>query len=163
MDSILTRSFGESEPWKNRAYFFICIIDITGREVMHNWFMLTNCSHFNTWQYGHRWQSFHKTDKLPKVELTISELIKTIPFSEFLQSLITIRAYKRGASLKVLLLLYWLWLKPGLSSQWSIVQGFIRDFFCIGFVWLSSQREVSQTKLMQTKSHTKLCTRKTRH
>ena len=48
MDSILTRSFGESEPWKNRAYFFICIIDITGREVMHNWFMLTNCSHFNT-------------------------------------------------------------------------------------------------------------------
>ena len=133
MDSILTRSFGESEPWKNRAYFFICIIDITGREVMHNWFMLTNCSHFNTWQYGHRWQSFHKTDKLPKIESTSSELIKTIPFSEFLQSLITIRAYKWGASLKVLLLFYWLWLKPSLSSKWS----FVWDFVYIGCVWLT--------------------------
>ena len=46
MDAISTGSFGKSEPWKNRAYFFICIIDITGGEVMHNWFKITNCSHF---------------------------------------------------------------------------------------------------------------------
>ena len=50
-------------------------------------------------------------------------------------------------------------LKPSLSSQWSLVWSFVRDFFCISFVWLCSQREVSQTKLMQTKSRTKLCTR----
>ena len=48
--------------------------------------------------------------------------------------------------------LYW-------SRQWSLVWGFVQDFFCISFVWLCSQREVSQTKLMQTKSRTKLYTR----
>ena len=49
--------------------------------------------------------------------------------------------------------------KPSLSSQWSLLRTFIRDFFCISFVWLCSQREVSQTKLMQTMSPTKLRTR----
>ena len=43
-------------------------------------------------------------------------------------------------------------LKPSLSSQWSLIQSFVRDFFCISFVWLCSQREMSQTKLMQKKS-----------
>ena len=50
-------------------------------------------------------------------------------------------------------------LKPSLFSQWSLIRSFVRDFFCISFVWLCSQREVSQTKLMQTKSRTKLYTR----
>ena len=48
-------------------------------------------------------------------------------------------------------------LKPSLSSQWSPIQSFVRDFFCISFV--CSQREMSQTKLTQTKSRTKLHTR----
>ena len=50
-------------------------------------------------------------------------------------------------------------LKPSLFSQWSLVRSFIWDYFCISFVWLCSQREVSQTKRMQTKSRTKLKTR----
>ena len=49
--------------------------------------------------------------------------------------------------------------QPSLSSQWSLVRSFIWDFFCISFVWLCSQRGVSQTKLMQKKSRTKLRTR----
>ena len=49
--------------------------------------------------------------------------------------------------------------KPSLSCQWSHVWSFIRYFFCISFVWLYSQSEVSQTKLMQMKSRTKLPTR----
>ena len=33
------------------------------------------------------------------------------------------------------------WLKPNLSSQWSLIKSFMRDFFCISFVWLCSQWE----------------------
>ena len=108
-----------------------CRLKGRGREVMHNWFMLTDSSHFNTWQYGHRWQFCHKTDKLPKIGSASSELIKTIPFSEFFQSLIIIKASKWGESLKVLLLLYWLWLKPSLSSQGNLVSPSYETFFTL--------------------------------
>ena len=48
-------------------------------------------------------------------------------------------------------------LKPSLSTQWSLVRSFLREFFCIRIVvWLWSQGEVSRTKLMQKKSSTKL-------
>ena len=46
-------------------------------------------------------------------------------------------------------------LKPSLSSQWSLIRSFVWDFFCISFVWLSSKREVSQTKSCM-KLHTRL-------
>ena len=44
-------------------------------------------------------------------------------------------------------------LKPSLSSQWSLVQSFVRVFVCISYVW-----EQSHTKRMKKKSHTKLHT-----
>ena len=50
-------------------------------------------------------------------------------------------------------------LQSSLSSQWSLVQSFIQDFVHISFVWLTSLREQSHTKLMQNKSRTKLCMR----
>ena len=50
-------------------------------------------------------------------------------------------------------------LKPSLSSQWSLVRSFVRDFVCISFVWLTSLWEQSHTKLMQKKSRMKLRTR----
>ena len=50
-------------------------------------------------------------------------------------------------------------LKPGLSSQWSLVRSFIRDLVCISFVWLTPLWEQSHTQLMQKKSRTKLRTR----
>ena len=78
MDSILTRSFGESEPWKNRAYFFICIIDITGREVMHDWIMHTNCSHFNpNWHEGDTFISLSFWDLILSAEFW-SKLFKVL-------------------------------------------------------------------------------------
>ena len=50
-------------------------------------------------------------------------------------------------------------LKPSPSSQWSLLRSFVRDFVCISFVWLTSLRQQSHTKLMQKKSLTKLRTR----
>ena len=50
-------------------------------------------------------------------------------------------------------------LKPSFSSQWSLVQNFVRDFVCISFVWLNSLWEQSHTKLMQKKYRMKLRTR----
>ena len=47
-------------------------------------------------------------------------------------------------------------LKPSLSSQWSLVRSFIRDLVYINFVWLTSLWEQSHTKLMQKKFCTKL-------
>ena len=46
-------------------------------------------------------------------------------------------------------------LKSSLSSQWSLVRNFVRDFVCISFVRLTSLWEQSQTKLMQKKLHTR--------
>ena len=40
-------------------------------------------------------------------------------------------------------------IKFSLSSHWILEQSFAREFFYISFVWICSQIEVSQTKLMQ--------------
>ena len=76
---------------------------------------------------------------------------------------ITVKFCKRNChpnNRKPWFLIKWLKrIKPSLSSQGSLVWSLVRDFFCICFVWLCSQREVSQTKLMQTKPRTKLRTR----
>ena len=50
-------------------------------------------------------------------------------------------------------------LRLRLNYQWSLIRSLIRDFICISFVWLTSLKEQSKTKLMQTKPRMKLRTR----
>ena len=111
-----------------------------------------------------------KKERWNKIDVTTSvlrtvfvKILKRLSLSLSLSADLCIHSYwlsqLKQASHRKMIQSSALRLEPSLSTQWSLVWSFIRDFFCISFVWLCSQRELSQTKLMQTMSRTKLCTR----